>query len=103
MAADDGGGAVSTQTVKAVEVESIVEEGLAAGSIKFYADAGEIAGMHFVCPCGCGDVASVTFGRGTWRWNGDRKRPTVIPSIRRLDGCQWHGFLTNGEFRECST
>jgi hypothetical protein len=22
---------------------------------------------------------------------------TLTPSIRRLDGCAWHGFVTNGE------
>lgn len=54
------------------------------------------------CPCGCGDQFSLPLaGRGKWDWNENRDRPSVAPSIRRMDGCKWHGFLTAGEFKPC--
>lgn len=59
-----------------------------------------------VCPCGCGDmfgaaVKAETGGGPVWQWDGNAEAPTLTPSLRRLDGCKWHGFLTAGEFREC--
>jgi len=57
----------------------------------------------FRCPCGCGQVLNLPIknagesGPG-WEWNGHEEQPTLTPSIRRMDGCEWHGFLTNGEW-----
>ena len=85
------------RNVTAVLVDQIV--GALAGSIKFWSQDGVTRGMHFVCPCGCGSVLGVEFP--PWTWNGDRERPTVTPSIQHMNGCKWHGFLTDGEFREC--
>lgn len=58
-------------------------------------------GLVFKCPCGCDDTLSVNFERPNepkWTLNGDRTSPTVRPSIRRLGGCHWHGFLTDGQW-----
>lgn len=62
--------------------------------------------MLFVCPCGCGSHAGIAVkaessGGPVWSWNGDLDHPTVTPSIRKLDGCEWHGFLTDGKFKSC--
>ena len=65
----------------------------------------------FACPCGgeCAvepgprnvylPVAREKEGNG-WRWDGDWDSPTLTPSIQRMGGCNWHGYLTKGEFRE---
>lgn len=58
-------------------------------------------GLVFKCPCGCDDTLGVNFERPNepkWTWDGNRGCPTVTPSIRRLSGCRWHGFLTAGSF-----
>lgn len=33
----------------------------------------------------------------SWKWNGDREKPTLSPSVRVIG--YWHGFLENGELR----
>jgi len=66
-------------------------------------------GLLFVCPCGCGEFGGVSFdvpeadglSGPKWTWNGDRDRPTIASSIRRVGGCGWHGFLNDGVFRSC--
>lgn len=66
-------------------------------------------GMLFSCPCGCGAFSGVSFdvpeAKGLsgpkWKWNGSETSPTVSPSIRRIDGCKWHGWLRDGVFVEC--
>lgn len=57
----------------------------------------------FNCPCGCGDVVSLPIvskkvapNDGTWEWDGNRESPTLSPSIRRLMGCKFHGWIRNG-------
>ena len=97
--------------VKAQLVDELFPNGetAAPGSFKFYRQAGVEgeAGLHFVCPCGCGSVLGVQFKRPpnesgpVWSWNGDRDKPSTTPSIRRIGGCEWHGYLTDGEFRTC--
>lgn len=42
-----------------------------------------------------------------WKWDGNRERPTITPSINCLaekdgqpaGGCGWHGHITNGVIR----
>ena len=70
--------------------------------------AGEVVGMVEKCPCGCGELGSISFdvpsrtGCGPkWKWNGNRDKPTLTPSIKRTVGCLWHGYLTDGVFRSC--
>jgi hypothetical protein len=63
--------------------------------------------LGFMCPCGCGDFTGIIVredgqhSKPAWGWNKDREKPTVTPSIRRLDRCQWHGHLTDGVFKSC--
>ena len=62
--------------------------------------------MTFVCPCGCGSHGGVAVGgdpakHPIWGWDKNLDKPTITPSIRFLSGCQWHGYLTDGEFRSC--
>jgi hypothetical protein len=101
--------------VKATLVDDVFLEGgvpNAPGSYKFYRHHGEPesigpAGIHFVCPCGCGDVCGIAFRNykdqkgPIWTWDGSRDEPTCTPSILRIGGCAWHGYLTDGVFRSC--
>lgn len=64
--------------------------------------------LGFMCPCGCGSEACVTIGRGhkpegnhTWLWDGNREQPTLDPSIKRVGGCKWHGYLKAGVWEPC--
>lgn len=66
-------------------------------------DADGHAGMIFVCPCGCGELGSLSFlnakdDHPRWSWNGDEDKPTLKPSIMKTTGCKWHGWLTEGVF-----
>ncbi len=64
--------------------------------------------LMYQCPA-CDEVHGVPIdgpvipNRGPWRWNGDRERPTLDPSVRVwIDGedapnrRQCHHVLTNG-------
>lgn len=73
-------------------------------------------GVGFDCPCGCGTRCHVLFenprdgqgnlGPGTgpyWsRIGDDFETLTLTPSIHRVDGCGWHGFITSGEILTCT-
>lgn len=71
-------------------------------------------GIAFDCPCGCGERVALHFknpldggestaaDRVSWQRTGDSfENLTLRPSILRLGGCAWHGFLTDGEFKSC--
>lgn len=64
------------------------------------------ARLMFLCPCGCGAYLGVSV-RGdeskhpVWDWDQNLERPTIKPSIKFIDGCNWHGFLKNGKFETC--
>lgn len=68
---------------------------------------GEVASLLYSCPCGCGLIRSLPIRAGSsngpkcWTWNSRTDTPGVSPSIRHLDNCLWHGFLTNGEWSAC--
>jgi hypothetical protein len=69
---------------------------------------GQVIDLAFCCPCGCGVVSGIRIDTGNprqpepkWQWNGNENCPTVTPSIRKLNGCKWHGFLTDGVFWSC--
>lgn len=75
----------------------------------------ERIGVAFDCPCGCGDRCLIPFenpedGLGAvepdkpaWHREGTSLDAlTVRPSIQRLGGCAWHGFITDGEVSEAS-
>lgn len=67
----------------------------------------QICGMNFSCPCGCREIGLLLFGShginggATWDWDGNEDMPTLKPSILRRGDCKWHGFLTDGIFKEC--
>jgi hypothetical protein len=64
------------------------------------------SGMHFCCPCGCGNMSYMAFtcrpekakaGGPEWEWNGDRENPTLTPSVHQTGlPCKWHGWLRDG-------
>ena len=66
-------------------------------------------GVGFDCPCGCESRCFIPFtnpldggpaiqDRVTWERTGDIfENLTLTPSILRIGGCAWHGFITNGE------
>lgn len=73
----------------------------------------EKVGFSCDCPSGCGEPMFIPFenpedggpavvnpGQHGWRREGTTfETLTVTPSIQRVGGCAWHGFLTNGIFR----
>lgn len=86
--------------------EMLADDTPAPGAICFEDDS-----MLYACP-GCGELRSVPVHRPedgevwphgvtSWTWTGGDEAPTLMPSIRQLDGCKWHGFLTAGEWRAC--
>ena len=70
-------------------------------------------GLSFQCPCGCGQLVYVDFANpldggapvqansnNTWDRSGDKlENITLHPSIQRMDGCKWHGYVENGMVR----
>jgi hypothetical protein len=68
-------------------------------------------GVSFECPCGCGGPRvyvqfsnpldggpPVADGDGHWARTGETFETLDLqPSIQRLRGCRWHGFVRNGE------
>lgn len=66
---------------------------------------GTIGGLHFICPCGCGRESYLPArGRGhprEWDFSGPDDSLTVSPSVQQVGGCQWHGWLTAGEWVSC--
>jgi hypothetical protein len=96
--------------VPAVLVDSIFGDPLPpAGSFKFWSDraTGQIGGMNFRCPCGCGQLFGVRFAppaENGWTRTGADDALTIRPSIMCLnaDGsAHYHGFLTEGLFVPC--
>lgn len=71
-------------------------------------------GLCCNCPCGCGEVLFVHFknpldggpcksgNAPAWDRTGDAfETLTLRPSLLRMGGCGWHGYLTDGIFEEC--
>jgi len=66
------------------------------------------SGWYFFanCPCGCDSQVIVPLDmegepvRGThrWQWNGDLERPTLVPSLKRMNGCKCHFSLNAGVY-----
>lgn len=64
-----------------------------------------LCAIVFKCP-GCNNPLSVSLKdhRGEPGWNINFETLTATPSIlhsRNGKGCGWHGYLTNGELKEC--
>lgn len=72
------------------------------------------SGVQFDCPCGGGkcvplyipfaDTPNEHGNLGcTWGRKGDSfDNITLTPSIRRMDNCKWHGYVTDGRIVNCS-
>ena len=76
------------------------------------APARQGVGIMFDCPCGCQEDCFIPFENSLdggapcgdvnhlWHRTGeDFETLTLSPSIRRVGGCAWHGFITNGEVK----
>lgn len=74
----------------------------------------EGVGVLLDCPCGNRDEShqlyvpfdvaldgSTSTERGWHRVGDTFDTLTLTPSIRRIGGCGWHGFITNGEVISC--
>lgn len=63
---------------------------------------GSVSSLWFVCPCGCGEESAVNIephgAAPRWKWDGNREKPTLTPSLHKTAGCKWHGYLRNGEW-----
>jgi len=96
---------VKTLPVVATQVKGIDDEApdRAPGAFEFYVNsAKEIAGMIYMCPCGCGKTGALSFkpaNSPSWSWDGNREQPTLTPSVH--DVGHWHGFLTKGVWLSC--
>lgn len=64
--------------------------------------------LSFDCPCGCDSPCCIHFEnpldggppypQTTWKRTGETfETLTLTPSIQRVGGCAWHGFITDGE------
>jgi hypothetical protein len=90
--------------VIAQRVNSMVETEGKPGAFCFEANE---KGLIYNCPCGCEVTGFIPFkgkdhGYPTvWDFDGNLDKPTLTPSIQRLSGCKWHGFMTAGIWRSC--
>ncbi|MQW85995.1 DUF6527 family protein [Sinorhizobium saheli] len=58
----------------------------------------------FKCPCGCGDVISISIAQGRQSWNltcDVLGRPTLHPSVWRKAACKSHFWLKHGKVIWC--
>jgi len=57
------------------------------------------------CPCGCGDVILLSLSASRspkWQVSVDwLERPTLDPSVRRLEGCESHFWIRGGKVDWC--
>jgi hypothetical protein len=99
---------VSKRNAPCVIVETLPFDAPAGHTEYHRNSAGEIVGLQFGCPCGCGAHYGGRFrGEDAWGFDGNVEKPTVTGSF----GCgvgqsfgvryHWHGYLKNGLFEEC--
>lgn len=81
---------------------------LPAGVVEWLSDVNgnQNSALAYTCPCGCGSVGAISVNKGNkiekaWVWDGNVDKPSLTPSIQKIHGCRWHGYLTNGEFVPC--
>lgn len=102
----------SVEATKVDDVHVLIEQGGVPGA---YAIAADGSSIGFICPCGCGQFIRFSLCgcpnpqvhahhpqyRHGWHFDGNFERPTIDPSIRRMDGCKYHGHLTDGQWTFC--
>ena len=107
-------GAVSTSDKRdavAFEVAEIMEHASEPGAYQFTSYNDERVGLIHACPCGCGQIGALYWknprkGGANWTVSGEWPRVTLRPSIgfwgqnSREQGHHWHGYLTDGVFKE---
>jgi len=94
---------IRTKPVRATLVDDIVAARITTpGAFKYFTVAGNIAGLNYVCPCGCGAIAPLNFKpepSPSWHWDGNRQTPTLQPSVHHRG--HWHGWLRGGTWVSC--
>jgi hypothetical protein len=59
----------------------------------------------FKCPCGCGDIISLSTQKNRYpKWNvhsSPSGRPNLYPSVRQTKGCESHFWITDGRIVWC--
>lgn len=64
-----------------------------------------IAVLMYACPCGCSHVDCLPvlpgYSNTFWHWDQNETQPTLTPSVLRMSGCKWHGYLTRGVWTQC--
>lgn len=97
---------MSLSAIRVLNHEEAETRGLQPGLFWWTSDQEGNRYLAYVCPCGCGQPRAIptamnpgaTAGRGPWTWDGNEDVPTLTPSIQHRDACQWHGFLTVGQW-----
>ncbi|HTJ56689.1 MAG TPA: DUF6527 family protein [Devosiaceae bacterium] len=94
---------IKTEPVRAQRVNDIDSDDVPPGAFEFFTSGDRTdAGMIFACPCGCGQLGSLSFRpepSPSWDWDGNREQPTLLPSVHRVG--HWHGWLQGGVWTSC--
>ena len=78
------------------DFDNFREEG-DAGAICYMNDP--VEGIALKCPCCARETYIPLQEPGpVWKWDGNKEKPTLSPSIQFVGGCRWHGWLRGGEF-----
>lgn len=86
-----------------ITARRVVTEPRERGEFKYFVHPSNpevIAGMAYVCPCGCGGKGTIRFDTvhdNGWAWDGNVEKPTLSPSVKQVT-CGWHGWLRNGRW-----
>lgn len=90
-------------TVRATSVEDIDAPDAPACAFEFFSHKDrEVAGMIYLCPCGCRRTGALHFRphpSPSWEWDGNREAPTLSPSVHHVG--HWHGWLRAGIWETC--
>jgi hypothetical protein len=78
-------------------------ESIQAGSMIIVGGDNFTKWAYFKCPCGCGDVLSLSLMNSVkpnwWLEIDDKGLPTIYPSVWKKDGCESHFWIKKGRVR----